>query len=316
MQRQKKVISLICALLAVGATLYLLFNQNRPIQESVMAQTSVKEQAEEQSKDTEAEEEIQEVMSVTEEQSQNIATITEEIKENVRGVLEGAVKLFEKDLKVVSIGDSLTQGVGDETESGGYVGILNNTFEDNNLNISIENFGKRGNRTDQLLKRLDNKDIASSIKQADVLLITIGANDIMKIVKNNFTDLKLETFQQERQGYIERVRNIFYKINEMNPDAKIYLIGFYNPFEGYFGDIEELGMIMDNWNDAGKSVTAEFENVDYIPIDDVFEDTKLQLLAEDYFHPNTSGYKLMAKRILDYVEEISIEKEKIEEGNQ
>lgn len=44
----------------------------------------------------------------------------------------------------MAIGDSLTEGVGDESENGGYVGILNNTFEDNNLNITVDNFGKKG----------------------------------------------------------------------------------------------------------------------------------------------------------------------------
>ncbi|WP_456273531.1 SGNH/GDSL hydrolase family protein [Bacillus sp. AK031] len=316
MYRQKKAYFIIPALLAAGFLLILLFNSSQPIQESVKAQTSVKEQVEETDMEKAAEEEVQPETEKVEESEEKAASFTEEIKLNVREVLEVAVNLFKKDLKIVSIGDSLTQGVGDETESGGYVGILNHTFQDSNLKISIENFGKRGNRTDQLLKRLDNSDIASSVKQADVVLITIGANDIMKIVKNNFTDLKLETFQQEREGYIERLRTILYKINELNPDTKVYLIGFYNPFEGYFGDIKELGMIMDNWNDAGKSVTEEFDNVDYIPIADVFQDTKLQLLAEDYFHPNTSGYKLMAKRIIDYVEEIGIEKDAAEVGNQ
>ena len=65
----------------------------------------------------------------------------------------------------MAIGDSLTEGVGDESENGGYVGILNNTFEDNNLNITVDNFGKKGNRSDQLLKRLEKKDIILPLKR-------------------------------------------------------------------------------------------------------------------------------------------------------
>ena len=80
-----------------------------------------------------------------------IAKPLQRIKEKVRAVIKGTINLFKKDLRIVSIGDSLTEGVGDETESGGYVGILNHTFEDNQLNIRIENYGKKGNRTDQLL---------------------------------------------------------------------------------------------------------------------------------------------------------------------
>jgi lysophospholipase L1-like esterase len=236
-------------------------------------------------------------------------TITEEIKEKISEVVEGTINLFKKDLKIVAIGDSLTQGVGDETESGGYVGILNNTFEDNNLNIKIENYGKKGNRTDQLLKRLENKEIVSSIRKTDLVFITIGANDIMKVVKSNFTNLKLELFEEERLAYVERIKAIFDKINEINPDTQIYLIGFYNPFELYFEDIEELGIIMNSWNDAGRLVTEEYENVNYIPVADLFSQRTIELLADDYFHPNTRGYKLMAKRVLENVDEVSIETE-------
>ena len=73
--------------------------------------------------------------------------------------------MFKKDLRIVSIGDSLTEGVGDETESGGYVGILNHTFEDNQLNIRIENYGKKGNRTDQLLKRLHQDEMPLPLRR-------------------------------------------------------------------------------------------------------------------------------------------------------
>lgn len=242
--------------------------------------------------------------------------VAETVKEKVREMIEGAITFFSQDKKMVSIGDSLTEGVGDETESGGYVGILNHTFEDNHMNISIENFGKRGNRTDQLLARLENEEISSAIKDADIVLITIGANDIMKVVRNNYTNLNIEPFQEEKIKYIERLTAIFYKINELNPDTQIYLIGFYNPFERYFGDIEQLDMILNDWNQAGETVTEEFENVYYIPTEDLFSNSTINLLAEDNFHPNTSGYKLMAQRVLEYLskydEETELPREDIE----
>lgn len=235
--------------------------------------------------------------------------ITEGFKEKIREVVEGTIRLFRKELKVVAIGDSLTQGVGDETGDGGYVGILQHTFEDNHLNISVENYGKRGNRTDQLLKRLETNDIASGIQKADAVIITIGANDVMKVVKDNFTNLTLEPFDNEREEYINRLRAILLKVNELNPEVQIYLVGFYNPFEKYFGDIEEFGVITDSWNAAGKSVTEEFENAAYIPIADLFDHPDMELLAEDHFHPNTSGYKLIAQRVLENMHEVSVDSE-------
>jgi lysophospholipase L1-like esterase len=263
------------------------------------------EQVEDDSSDLAGKEEEE----VVEGENSKRSTLTEDIGGKVREVVEGVIKLFKKDLQVVAIGDSLTQGVGDETKNGGYVGILENTFEENNIDITIENYGKRGNRTDQLLKRLEKEEIAESIQDADIVFITIGANDMMKIVKNSFTNLHVELFNEEKLEYLERLTAIFNKIKEINPDTKIYLIGFYNPFERYFGDIEELQMIVNDWNESSKSVTEEFENVNYIPTSDLFSDSDIELLSDDHFHPNTSGYKLMAKRILENMEEVSVEQE-------
>jgi lysophospholipase L1-like esterase len=276
---------------------------------SVETQTTLlKEQIHLEDPSNKEEDVIEETTTVATDENQALP-ITENIKEKVREVLDDVLIFFKRDIKIVSIGDSLTQGVGDETENGGYVGILDHTFDDQNLNITIENFGKKGNRSDQLLKRLEKKEIETSIKDANIVLITIGANDIMHVVKNNWSNLNMEPFEEERVKYVERLTTIFNKIIELNPEAEIYLIGFYNPFEKYFGEIEQLGMIMDNWNEAGMMVTEEFENVYYIPIYDLFRSPDENLLAEDHFHPNTKGYKLIAKRVIDYLGEFSEEKE-------
>ncbi|MEW9053069.1 MAG: SGNH/GDSL hydrolase family protein [Neobacillus sp.] len=298
MMRSKKTILIISSLLVVGFLQFLFLSDHKPANlESVQTVSSIKdEQIEIEVTATAEEERIDQVIHTDK-------PITEEIKAKVREVVEGAFNFFKKDQKIVSIGDSLTEGVGDETESGGYVGILNHTFEANSLNISVENFGKRGNRSDQLLKRLEKEEIAASIKEADTVLITIGANDIMNVLKKNFTNLTMEPFQRERTEYIERLTAIFDKINELNPDVQIYLIGFYNPFERYFADIKEFDQIIDNWNEAGQTLSEEYENVKYIPTKDLFTNSTIDLLADDEFHPNTNGYKLMAQRVLEYLKE-------------
>lgn len=290
--------------LFVSFFLYLLLpDRNQTKVESVKAIASVNQEQTENTGDTAAENAPAEEVGQTDLVEENDKPITEDIKAKVREVVEIALDFFKKDQKIVAIGDSLTEGVGDETENGGYVGILNHTFEHHNLNISVENFGKKGNRSDQLLKRLEKEEIASAIKEADMVLITIGANDIMNVLKSNFMNVTMEPFQEERLKYIERLRAILNKINDLNPDTQIYLIGFYNPFERHFGEIKELGMIIENWNDDGKSLAEEYDNVKYIPTKDLFSNSNVDLLAEDEFHPNSSGYKLMAKRVLEFLKE-------------
>ncbi len=304
------MIIIIGSLLLVSVLLFLLLSDREHTKvESVKAIASVNHEQTENIGDTAAEHAPAEEKVQIELVKENDKSIREDIKAKVREVVEVALDFFKKDQKIVSIGDSLTEGIGDETDNGGYVGILNNTFEDHNLNITVENFGKKGNRSDQLLKRLDKEDITSAIKEADIVLITIGANDIMKVLKSNFMNVSMEPFEEERVKYIERLTAIFNKINELNPDSQIYLIGFYNPFERHFGEIKELEMIIENWNNAGKSLSEEYENVKYVPTKDLFSNSNIDLLAEDEFHPNTSGYKLMAKRVLEYLKESNEETE-------
>lgn len=296
----KKALGAIAILLLVSFLLYLVFlNPSQTKLETVEAINILSEEQVEELAETSAAEEVEQLVEAN---ALEQLTITEDLKDKVREVLDVAINFFTKEQKIVAIGDSLTQGVGDETEKGGYVGILNHTFEDNNINIAIENIGKRGNRSDQLLKRLEKEEIATSIKEADTVLITIGANDIMKIVKSNFSNLTLEPFQKELPNYVERLTAILDRVNGLNPDAQIYLIGFYNPFERYFSDIYQLQIILNDWNTAGKSLTDEYANVHFIPTQDLFLNGDSDLLADDHFHPNTSGYKLIAKRVLEHLE--------------
>lgn len=58
-----------------------------------------------------------------------------------------------------AIGDSLTEGIGDLTNSGGFVPIVADDLKEHyNLNgVQTDNFGKNGDRSDQILKRIKEK---------------------------------------------------------------------------------------------------------------------------------------------------------------
>src|SRR5699024_3559851 len=86
---------------------------------------------------------------------QHIETKNDTVKERVGSFFQRSKDVFaQKDTHVVAIGDSLTQGVGDATNSGGYVGILDDVVNDDIQTATFDNFGHAGDRTDQLLKRM------------------------------------------------------------------------------------------------------------------------------------------------------------------
>ncbi|WP_082232512.1 SGNH/GDSL hydrolase family protein [Halobacillus massiliensis] len=232
-------------------------------------------------------------------------TVGDELLEAFSGVIENARNLFlRNDLNIVAIGDSLTQGVGDRSENGGYVGILEESFRESNQqgDFTIENYGKRGDRTDQLLKRMESNEMISSLESADIVLITIGANNVMQVIENNFTSLNYNDFPPARADYGVELEEIFTRIEDANPDASIYLIGLYNPFNQYFDHIPALAQIMNEWNRESQNVIDGRDNITFIPIRDIFEGHEQELLWEtDNFHPNERGYKQMAERVLEYI---------------
>ncbi|WP_163527591.1 SGNH/GDSL hydrolase family protein [Halobacillus ihumii] len=264
-----------------------------------------KSQTPNEEKQTEKEKPVPKEKEHDQKPTEEEGTLSEGLREVFSSVIEGAKHLFvEEDLKIVAIGDSLTQGVGDRTDNGGYVGILEETLNSNieGEDINIENYGKRGNRTDQLLKRMEKEEMASSIKEADIVLITIGANDMMKVVKNNFTSLNYEDFAAEQAGYEKRLHEIMQRIEELNPDVPYYLIGLYNPFSKYFENIPELTQIINEWNRIGKEVVSEYDQAVFIPIKDIFVGNLEEYLwKQDHFHPNEKGYKQIAKRVLEVI---------------
>lgn len=214
---------------------------------------------------------------------------------------EAAIEVSTYKMNIVAIGDSLTYGVGDVSGTGGYVGLLEQSINKERETAIFKNFGVPGNRTDQLLKRLDQTEIQAAIDEADLILITIGANDIMQIAKENITNLQLDEFIAERERYEERLRESIDKIKKINTDAEIYLLGIYNPFEKYFHEIVELNMITEAWNDTGSSIAQETEKVTFVPIIDLFADKEENLFAKDNFHPNYNGYLLISERVLEYI---------------
>lgn len=211
------------------------------------------------------------------------------------------IKYFSEPVYITAIGDSLTQGIGDETKQGGYVGVLEQMFNKRKSTGTFDNFGKRGNRSDQLLKRLNEPAINSSIQRANIVLITIGANDIMQVLKENITNLEMDDFTTERQNYENRLVKIIGKIKRINPATDIYLLGFYNPFARYFKDIQELEIIAKDWNTTGENVTKKIDHTYFIPMMDLFDNTAKEVFADDNFHPNHLGYQLIAERVLEYI---------------
>src|SRR5690625_4882086 len=212
--------------------------------------------------------------------------------------LDQSEKTFQN-MNIVTFGDSLTEGIGTAYNQGGFVSVLERTINEDEKVASFTNYGKLGEQTTDLRRRLNKPSVQQSIERANIIILTVGANDMIKVIKENFFHVTLELFHDERNRFENRLGRIFKKIEELNPKVHIYMIGFYNHFEQDFNHIPEFEQIISSWNKASEQVTEKNNNRTYVPIHDIFSHNP-SLLSEDYFHPNEKGYLKIAERLLKH----------------
>lgn len=230
-------------------------------------------------------------------------------KETVLAMKQEVPESFvSEELNVVAAGDSLTQGVGDSTGTGGYVPYLQKLFQQEQGigTVTINNYGVKGNRTDQLLKKIKSAEVKQSISDADMVILTIGGNDIMKVVRDHISNLQLDDFTPQMKTFETNLYNVLREIRKDNQQAAIVLVGVYNPFTKWFADVDEMNDIVTEWNRTGENILTLYDNTYFVPIEQIFTDITENLLYTDYFHPNDKGYKLIADEIYTKVKENAI----------
>ena len=98
----------------------------------------------------------------------------------------------------VALGDSLTEGVGDSTNQGGFVPLLAQSLSnENEAQYHAVNYGVAGNTSAQILERLTKQtDLQKDLKKARVMTLTVGGNDLRKIIVDHLNDFSLSDIQK------------------------------------------------------------------------------------------------------------------------
>lgn len=228
-----------------------------------------------------------------------------------------------KQLNYVAIGDSLTEGIGDSTNQGGFVPLLSQSLTQSyEYKVSYKNYGIAGNTSQQILTRMKKqKTIQQNLSKADVMTLTVGGNDVMAVIRKKLTNLTVSSFKKPESTYQKKLRQIIDLARRDQPDLPIYILGIYNPFYLNFPDMTEMQDIINNWNDATQTVTKEYKRVYFVPINDLLyrgvdgqegivqtsgDQTTVvndALFTGDHFHPNNTGYQIMSDAVMEKISE-------------
>lgn len=205
---------------------------------------------------------------------------------------ESAAQTYE--LKILALGDSLTRGTGD-IEGKGYVGYVTDQLKKEGLDVSLINLGIKGLTSERLAEQIKEKEIKRQIGQGDIILMTIGGNDLF-LGGQTLTNIMDDSISKLEEAYLSHLKTILADIRAVNTEATVYLLGLYDPFNE-FSEGALTSKTVRGWNSKTMDLLAEDSKAVFVPTYDLFQLNVNDYLFTDHFHPNEVGYRLMADRV-------------------
>ncbi len=205
-------------------------------------------------------------------------------------------KLNENNLiDYMSIGDSLDLGInsyGNNTYS--YHDYLKNYLDNNNLLHKTSFFYSKSNyKIKDLLNDIkDNKEIIyddknynikKELREADLITICIGMDELINKIENNITSSDIDTLINDMDLLISNIKKF--------SSSNIVLIGYYNP---YLDNIK-VNKIFSYVNNKYKELATKYKII-YI---DILNFNKEYLPNYKDYHLNSKGYLKIASKIIE-----------------
>ncbi|MDP4103722.1 MAG: GDSL-type esterase/lipase family protein [Bacillota bacterium] len=197
----------------------------------------------------------------------------------------------------VALGDSLTVGIGASFFSPGFVqryqGLAINELQEP---VYVETYAHPGFQSHDVLLELNNDVVKEQIKNAAIITITAGGNDLIEAARNFQENKKEEDFNIALKNCMENYCRIMKEINVLKNNSIspyiVRLVDLYNPLPE--------NPLAEKWIKKFNSQLKNFVKVPFISvaqIDKVFKGHEREYLSMDGIHPNDQGYEKIGESL-------------------
>lgn len=197
-------------------------------------------------------------------------------------------------LQMLILGDSIAKGTGDE-KGKGFTGDLPDFFKnDTSKELHVTDAGIDGLESLGLLEQIQSKRLNKPISESNLILISIGGNDLKSILSLNAL-AKEDAFKTRQDSYLNNLKQTLNALRTLNPNTTIIFLGLYNPFEKLTSS--EDTSLLNEWNYNSQQLIESDGKAIFIPTYDLFKYNLGRYIAKDGLHPNSAGYQAISNRI-------------------
>jgi lysophospholipase L1-like esterase len=203
----------------------------------------------------------------------------------------------------VALGDSLAAGrTPYGVDKDGYVDFLASRFEQSQYHVELDNYGVSGYRTTNVMAQLLNPSVQESIRNAELVTIDIGANDLLAELPRIQANPALAP--TVLKGIGEKLFVILNEIDKINLDTKVFVMGYYNPFP-HSSEQEQAALIplLNAFNQSIQNVAMRNGDI-FVPTSKVIEKHELEYVPNPAdIHLDIEGYQVVAKEFWKAIQE-------------
>ncbi|WP_223700680.1 GDSL-type esterase/lipase family protein [Sutcliffiella deserti] len=198
-----------------------------------------------------------------------------------------------KHITYIALGDSLTAGLGSSEENylrlHGFVPQFTKYLRLTST-VKVENYGIPGLTSTGLFALLQaDEALRNRLKTANIISVSIGGNDFLQTIRANST-VEEEELNLSMRILKNTIGELYDTLRHLNPEAKIFLIGLYNPYPSGH-ELHQHGSeyapkyneILEELASSSTLVVSPYEAF-------IGKEDKLTHILEEDIHPNDLGY--------------------------
>lgn len=210
-------------------------------------------------------------------------------------------------INYLALGDSLAAGMTPTKGiDSGYSDFAAAFLNEKKLLGNYSNdFAIPGDKTDDVLGDLTtNLQLREAVKSFNTITISAGANDLLKESKLDPETKTLSIDETKVPGTLQKIAVnytlILKEIKELNPNAKVFVMGYYFPFP-YIADLQKAKLIeLTKTLNKTIELSSSSQGATFVSVYEKFgDDTKKYLPNPLDIHPNADGYKLMSAAFIE-----------------